>query len=312
MRTRFGIRVAGALVLVAGMVHRLPAAETTGKESAAALPQRNYQALPGKVVGILAGNGQALMASEGRRGPANTLCFSRDGSSYQWVYVTVPEKPVIGALNVPVGEQGKTTKRFNSLSMASPETVKHWGLTEPYTLVEVEVNSGLGCPKGESFVATHMKVVEGTRDYPFKTTEVIDQLRKHYQSYLQTQDRAVAEAMSEVQAKVLKNRKPTGPREKSELLYVTWLPETQCLRVVFQTCVRDGAYVAIPEEKPMPASPKPSQPAASQRPGTTFGVRLGMAYEMSKTCKVQRCEPLPLQAFQEEVPPPAAARRNEQ
>src|SRR6266513_1547221 len=96
-------------------------------------PDQEFDALPAKVVGVLAGDSQAVTTAEGRRGPADAFGFSRGGGSYLWVYVSVPdkpfvkspdlpvsEKPLIGALNIPVGDgKEKKTQRFNRLSMAN-------------------------------------------------------------------------------------------------------------------------------------------------------------------------------------------------
>src|SRR6266540_3802009 len=153
-RPRRALLLAGAAwVLLAGAAAAEPVA-TADKGQEAFLPHHKVTPLPGKVVGVLASGGEALLAAEGRKGPADCLCFSTAGTSYRWVYVPVARKPIIGGLNVRVGEKGETKKAFKNLSLANPKTVQQFGITEPFALVEVEVNGSLGGPAEESFVAT--------------------------------------------------------------------------------------------------------------------------------------------------------------
>jgi hypothetical protein len=287
-----------------------PAADSE-KAREAFVPERKYAPLPGKVVGVLAAGNPNLLANEGRKGPADALCFSTDGTSYRWVYVPVPKKPIIGGLLVPVGEKGDTKKRFDSLSLASPKTVGRWGVTEPYSLVEVEVNGGLGGPADESFVGTQMKVLDGTKEYPLKTAEVIAELGKRYQKYVQDQQKAIDKGLADARQALPKDREPAGKPEPAELLYATWLPQTQTLRVVFQTRVADRAT---------PPAPKSAAPASAAKPAgedaegkkeaatvTLYGVRLGMVYEVTRTGLADQGLPLPLETFQKEVRIPKPA-----
>src|SRR5919201_963537 len=46
-------------------------------------PERNFQPLPGRAVGILAGDSQSALQAENRNGPADALYFSADGTSYR-------------------------------------------------------------------------------------------------------------------------------------------------------------------------------------------------------------------------------------
>jgi hypothetical protein len=267
------------------------------------LPKHKLQPLPGKVIGVLAQGAQSLLRSEGRQGPADALCLGTGEGSYRWLYVPVKKRPLIGALNVPVGTEGRT-KRFDSLGMANPQTVKPWGITGPYALVEVEVNGGLGSPSGDAFVATHLRQLDGTKEYPLRVAEVIEQLRRRYETYLREQDAEIQAALIEAQRVALRGRRPTGPREKGEILYVTWLPESQRLRVRFQTRISDGEYQA---QTPQEEKRRPTF-ARDERVGTSFGVELGMAYEVNRTGQVEGSQKLALQAFQKVVPPRGVAR----
>ena len=58
------------------------------------------------------------------------MCIGWNGGSYRWVYVPVAANPMIQNLQVPIPE-GKV-KVYPSLSMASPNTVKQWGIDKLY------------------------------------------------------------------------------------------------------------------------------------------------------------------------------------
>src|SRR5262249_61641281 len=104
-----------------------------------------------------------------------------------------------------------------SLSMASPQTVKQWDIAVPYALVEVEVNDGLGAPADQAFVATKMKRLDGTKEFPLQLADVLADLRKRYPDDVKARQKAIDEALAEEQKVALKDRKPTGPRETTEL-----------------------------------------------------------------------------------------------
>lgn len=297
------------LWLVAQMAAAVPVPQVPGGQDKADrfIPTGAAPALPGKAVGVLVSDAASVMGLSGRSGPADALCFSHAGGPYSWVYVPVKDKPLIGSLELPVGQAGARKQRFDSLGMANPATVKPWGVTEPYALVEVEVNGGLGCPAGEGFVATSMKVLDGGATYPLQVAKVIEDLRKRYRSYLGEQQKAVETALSQAANNALGDRPATGPRETSEVLYVTWLPETKQLRVHFRTLITNGAYsfgrgVELADDVP-PSGRLPR--GGGIRFGTMFGVELGMAYEVSTTGAVERTQPQPIRSFTKELPPPA-------
>ena len=330
-------RRAGLLVLAVGVglagaglaapAPRGPATETI-KDRKAFIPHRKYEALPGSVVGVLVGDVAAMMGQEGRSGPADAMGFSANGNSYRWMYVPPTDKVMINNLAVAVGEKGDQKKLYPRLSMASPTTVKQWDIDVPYALVEVEVNDGLAAPAIEGFVATRMKRLDGTKDYPLKIVDVVADMRKRYRRYLQDEKKTIDAALDKEAKETLKDKKPTGPRETTELFYVTWLPQSQHLRVHFRTRISDGAYqyseggmrrgpfpLPVPPNgkpggaqgaalPPLPLPPPPPPPRFRVRYGTTFGIELGMAYEVDKKGKVDKISTLPIEGFHQEIPPP--------
>jgi len=333
-------RRAALLLLAAALgVSAAPApVQKTGtvKDRANFIPHRKYQALPGKVVGILVSDVRAKMAHEGRGGPADAMGFSANGNSYRWVYVPVTANALISNLNVRVGEKGDRTQTYPSLSMASPTTVRQWNITVPYALVEVEVNNGQGAPAEEGFVGTKMARLDGGKDFPLDVSKTVEDLRKSYAAWKEKEKRKLDEAMADAQKKAIKDRKPTGPRETAELFYITWMSEKQRLVVRFRTTLTDGDYkyteggpfdrprplpLPVPPGKLPPAKlqaapappggglrPPPPPPPPFRRPriryGTSFGIEYGIEYEVNKDGKVVFTRTLTPEAFKNETPQP--------
>jgi hypothetical protein len=312
---RFPTRVL-ALMFLAGAAPGPAVAADAPKPGAEAvdrtqfLPNRKYQALAGKAVGVLALGDKALLGAEGRKGPDDVLYFSSGGNSYHWLYLPLKQRPLIGGLNIKVGSNGQT-QRFDGLGLATPENLKLWDVNRPYTLVEIEVNGGRGSPAGENLVATRIRVLEDTEAFPFKTADVVAHLRKHYESWERTLAPAVEEGLRRQQVKALGDRRPTGPREKSDVFYISWLPESERLQVRWRTQVTDGAYQTTMVKEWF--KPKVHAEWATRqkqvRHGTCFGVEYGLAYEVSAQGRVQPTQLLTPEGFQKEIPPPATPPR---
>jgi hypothetical protein len=301
-----------------------PPAENLIKDRASFIPQRKHVPLKGKAVGILLFDGQPVLSTEGRSGPADQLCFACCGASYRWVYVPTPAG-TIRDLKVPVGDKPGQFQTYAALNMASPTLVAPCGITAKYTLVEVQVNNDAGSPANDSFVASSIKSLEGTAEYPLKVEKVLANLKDRYQAFLKDKAKELDAALAAAQKKALKERPPTGPREQEELMFLTWMPETKTLAARFRTKISNGAYTMVriggpirkfplpppPGKGPFPpeafsAFPPPPPPGfRTYRVGTTFGVEFGMAYEVSKDGTVLRSQMLPFESFQREllVPP---------
>ena len=278
-----------------------------GKDRADPFPARQFQALPGKVVGVLVSGGQDVLAQEGRRGPADAFVFGSGPGSYRWLYVPVQKKPLIGGLLVRVGEKGNTVKAFRKLSMADARTVQQWGITGPYALVEVEVNGGLGAPPGETFVATHMRPLDGTKEYPLQVAKVVGDLRREFRAYLQEQGDAIEHGLSEARSRVPADHTLTPGRERTETVLVTWLPETDQLRVTIHARIAEKALGPVRPGRPALPTADGTQPAVpASTSGLLVGVELGMTYEVSKVGALDGSRPVPLHLFQKAfaAPPP--------
>jgi hypothetical protein len=325
---RAALAVAALVPSLAALAAPEPAPEPASrvvKDRDSFIPKRKYAALKGTTVGVLVSDVKAMMAQEGRGGPPDAMGFSAGGNSYRWIYVPALQgRPMISNLQVNVGEKPGKIKTYPALNMANAAEVKRWDIDVAYALVEVEVNDGEGSPAQEGFVATKMKRLDGTARYPLKLPDVVGNLRKRYQAHVKVQQKKIDREMESVQKKVLKGRKVTGPRQTGELMYLTWLPDSKRVRLAFRTRIDDGAFqeatVGRGRPIPLPPPPKPGkEKALAFRPpppprefkvkyGVSFGVELGLAYEVDIKGKVVATHELPPQSFSREIPPPPGAK----
>jgi hypothetical protein len=310
------------------------------------LPYRQYQATDPKLIGVLVGDPQPILSLEGRSGPIDELCFSYDGLSYRWTYVPTDDpNPMINNLSVPIGkDKNGGTMIFPKLHMASLKSLQPYGIKTPYCLVEMEVNTGAGSPENDSFAGTSFKILEGTKDYPLQVTKVINDLKKGYAGYVQEQQQKIDDALAKAQKSALKDQKPSGPREKADLMYVTWMTKDNTLQVRFLSRLQDGKYEFVqggggkkPFPLPVPIDPKlppppakpgaaAAQPAAVQpaiapanpaflppppppffkiKVGNTFGVVYGRIYTVNKEGKITNTQNLEIETFTHTIAPPA-------
>jgi hypothetical protein len=263
--------------------------------------------LKGTAVGVLTVNPHAVQKDARRYGTPEQILFTSGDGSHRVIYVPTEDENGLKDLAIPVGQKGKT-KVYPRLKMANPQTARGWGITEPYALVEVQVNDGLGSPAGtNTFVAGKVKRLDGTREYPLKVTAVVKTLCRRYEKHCKSQEGAVKKAMDEARKKILKEKQgggvpvkwSDGPGYSQDLIYVTWLAESKTLRVHFRTTVSDWVSLGLPQKGG--GIRRPPAPASSQ---ILFGVELGMAYEVSRTGRVMRARVLPLARFQHARQPP--------
>jgi hypothetical protein len=187
-----------------------------------------------------------------------------------------------------------------------------------YALAEVEVNGGAGSPASEGFVATKVRVLDGSKEYPLDAAAAVERLKKTHREYVAGQQKAVDAGMEAARKKALGEGKPTGPKEAAEVMLVTWAAEAGRLQVTFRTTVTDGAYQygngaelrdppALPAVGPGGAAPAPPARPQGARFGTGYGVEFGRAYEVSKDGELLRTRTLAVEGFKRVLPPPPAA-----
>jgi len=267
-----------------------------------------FPPLPGKVVGVLTADIQRSTAAEGRIGPPNAIGFVAGPGSYRWLYLRNQGKSDESeSVTVPVGPEAEK-KRFTNVRLTTVDDLKRLG-EDAYALVVVEVNEGLGSPKGaDSFVASTIRRIDGGDGYPFNVGREVANLRDRYQTNIKNRSSELAAALEKLAREVLGTRPMTGPRETETSTYVTWLADQNRLRIDFRTRVTDGAFgygSGIEQGTGRAGAPADKRGA---RFGTLVGVEAGEAFEVSPTGKVERDTPLPLRTFTYEFPRPRSAR----
>jgi hypothetical protein len=307
--------VAFGLLTAAQAVYAVPVDSGAGNTIADRknfIPARKHVALPGKIIAVLVVDAQPVLSLEGRSGPADQICLGYNGGSYRWLYVQVDKNPMIPWLNLPVGPTGAERKRFEKLSLANATNLKPLGVDAKYALVEIEVNGGLGSPADDSCVATKLKVLDGSAEFPLKVEQIIDDLAKRYKDYQSEQAREINVLMEKAAAAAIKDRRSSGQRERSDVMFVTWIPETERLRVHFRTTISDGLYQYAEDMGPGFAQrgmaftmkrggPVPTAAVSRAASGPRYGTQFGVAYEVSKSGKVERTLTLPMETFQREI-----------
>ncbi len=229
------------------------------------------------------------------------------------------KNPLISNLSVPLPDN--KTRVYPKLSMANPTTLKASGIDAPYALVEIELNDGAGSPVADAFAATRIRKLDGSKDYPIQAATAITDFKKRYDAYLSEKQKDLDAAMDEAAKKAIKDRTPTGPRDKSTVMFITWMSETESLQVRFLTRITDGDYrykngikielspPALPAPPPQGGELPPSQLENGLRYGMQFGVEFGAQFEMSKAGKIAPVKLLEVQAFQKEILAPALGKR---
>ncbi len=298
--------------------------DTPATDPAKFLPTRAYTARDGTVVGVLVADAGPVMSRDGRSSQADAIAFSRDGGSYNWLYVPVEANPQITNLQVRVGPKGGTTVVYAKLSMASPKTTAAWVVSEKFTLAEVTVNDGQGAPADEAFVASGVKVVEGTKAYPVKANEVVTTAREQFAKYSTAIKKDLSDAMAKSQKAALNDEAPSGKVKTEELLHVTWLPADEQLAVTFLVKQSDGAWkkgggganlddgLRDPPALPVKPggggaqiAPPPPRDDTGVTWGTGFGVEYGRTFVYGKDGKLVKTVTLAPTAFKLDLPPPA-------
>jgi hypothetical protein len=214
-----------------------------------------------------------------------------------------------------VGETSSRVQNYDNVVMATPRTLKPWGIAGPYALVELDVNKGQGSPAEEQFAATAIKVLDGSARYPIHVAEAIAGVRKRYEAGLRAR-KGLESEMNAARREALKDGRPTGPREQTTWVYVTWMPDREVVRVELRTEIRDGAYSYSTGVEPIgPDNPRSDVPPPEKetprhpgiRHGTSYGIVLGAVYEISKDGKVSPAQPRRVRAFVQKIPPPGSA-----
>lgn len=289
----------------------------TAKPFLAEPPSPRFQPLPGKVIGVVAGDADALLTEEGRRGPPDAVGFASDRTSYRWFYLPCRKGDSDAeTVALPVGPEGKSKRRFSSVCLATRSGVRPLGLDGKFHLVQVEVNDGEGSPAVDSFFASGLTVLDGSREFPLQVDAVLARLKERFRRECKDQRKAIEDALSNEAKAALGERQASGPREESQQLYVTWLRDAELLHVEMRARVTDGLYSSgkgtekgpTPRPDPAVAPPARKDPARNgMRYGTRFGVDALAVYEVNRSGELISSHPLELKTFTEHLPPPRSA-----
>jgi hypothetical protein len=172
-----------------------------------------------------------------------------------------------------------------------------------------------------------MKRLDGGAKYKLDVNKALEMVRARHEKDLKNQEKKIAEAIEQTAKKVLKGEKLTGPRETKTVMYVTWIPAREVMRVAFRTTVSDGAFRfvegggAMPRPLPLPLPPAakpggarplvffppPPPPRFQVRVGTAINAELGFAYEVNAQGGLIKMQRLPLEIKSQELLPPPGA-----
>jgi len=270
-------------------------------------PQDRTGPLPGKVVGVLAPNSHPLIRKVGRfLHDEDAIYLSLNGDSYRWFYAPLAANdPRTNSVTVPVVDR-RARMQFERVLLLRDSSIQSIGMTADFHLVEIEVNGGHGSPEG-TFVASKIRKLDGSKEYPLKVAEVVRGLQSRYSDYLTNNSREIDVGMSKAAAKVAGRKKELGLRHREDSMYVTWMMDSERLEVRFLTRITDTAELypgaRTDEAARYTTAARRAGPISTARagydyqPGPQFGIEFGMAYVVSKEGKLERSIALPIEPF---------------
>jgi hypothetical protein len=213
------------------------------------------------------------LSAEGRSGPKDAVVFSYGLGSYRWVYVASKNSFDAEDLSLPVSDGKEVDFRGVELLRAT-ELRNRWKADGRLHLVQVEVNGGKGSRPNEAFVASSMRILDGTAGFELIPSAAFAEVEQRYKKYLVSQDATVRGVMAKARAKLDPAAKSTGPKEVITTSRVQWLPESQSMRVEYRHQVSDGVYSYSQGVEGLPSK--------QTRTGTQFGVRETSIYEVDR------------------------------
>lgn len=180
--------------------------------------------------------------------------------------------------------------------LATIDNTLQFGVTRNFSLVEVDVVERGGSPSGgvPALIATSMKVVDNSAEYPIRPHKVVAEMRAKYEAW--AKDQNVAEAMEKARLAAKGDEKKTKPSRSATILHVQWVTETKKLQVRFLTRVLTTDDVARPYSGP----PLGNIPAPRK---IWWGIEFGALYETDKAGVLERRLTLPSASWSGEFPP---------
>lgn len=213
----------------------------------------------------------------GRTGePDSESAFSTAGQSYRWIYLLGSGNETSSMLLRGV-QPGDVYSPLGAKMPTVGELLAASIIQKSHTLVEADVNEGLGSGQGDRLVLTNIKRLDGSPGHPIDTDAVVEKSRAEY-ARLGTTD---LEAAME-KARVLTKTPPppwavrlgamgtSALRDSRELTYVTWLPERKALEIRFRRIAIDARSVPIDATKPPAPQAGQAAPDAAPDPVDLF------------------------------------------
>jgi hypothetical protein len=282
MRSLLVLLVLGSVAGADVTAPALPAERLLPKK----VPFQRWPVLPGKQVGLLVASVSPLGASAGwmraltpvKPTPTRAAYhFFTDGQSPWAVYFKSEAgrgENFLKGWGVPL--PGGKQALFDA-AMFLPSTKNAWGLHADAHLVEVTVNGGKGAASGLHFVATKVRVLDGTKGYPVAAQMLAD-ARARFDAHIAAQEVPLKQQMA---LAARKSGTPLGPETEQvlESFFPTWLNAERQLHVLHvRRVVRSSSKVErvrVVHRCP-PGAPCMPPHEQEQRVVRGYGVDVGM------------------------------------
>jgi hypothetical protein len=255
----------------------------------------HFDALPGTAIGVIAFNTDQLASKEGRSGPSGAVTFVRGTGSFRWMYLPVKNDADAENLQFGIGERPATKKMFTNVRLATRDMVARLGLKEPFNLVEVQVNGGAGSSPEESFVATAIRRIDTTKEYPLAPDKVLREVLEIGNRRLAEQEPAIKKAFNKARTSINNASGVSGSDEKNKDVFVTWLPKKERLEINLIIRVSNGFYAT--------SQGVDGPRFQSQRSGTQFGATFSVSFQVDRNGAIAAEIPMGIKPFIREIEP---------
>jgi hypothetical protein len=235
------------------------------------IPDREHPlpVTPGRHIMALVTQPLTMVAANVVRPGDHSLVLSSSGGTYAWCYFAKDSKP---------GPR------------ADVENALEYGITRSHSLVEVEVRDLGGSPSaGPSLLATSLKAVDNSKEFPLRPHKVVAELKAAYEAYLREQEKDVDAAMEKSRQDAGGNAQKAKLPLSASLMYVTWMEKTEKLQVRFFTRVQTTDDI--------PRAGRSSGEAPPPMVLQYWGIDFGMLYEVNKSGALEKRLKLPIEAW---------------
>jgi hypothetical protein len=261
-------------------------------------PEQPEDSLPPIARGLLIGpNGHKQSVIDTDTTPA---LFSRDGAR-RFLYLFAEQSGQARKQYFYVGQEGRP-EPFANVLPATASVLRQRGVWQRFALLEVEVNGGKGSPPlplGENFIASKIRVLDKTSEYPFDSSAAIDEAVERCRSKFSTL--RTTPAFDSALRLVFRDDKNASKKENL-LINATWLSEAERIRIkchfrLVNDELKFGRGVLPKEDLTEP--PEQGIPFGRQ-----VGIRITLTFEVDKTGQIEFTGETAPHPFNIEIPPP--------